>query len=434
MKKLLSGLLCFLMVVSLGACSSSSDDASTTADTTATDTPLVAEGTTVTIWHTFTDDQKDTLEALAQEFNETNEYGITVNVESQAYDGFTDMVKTNVYNGQGPDMILNYASTAADYIEDELVVDLGKYIDDPEIGIEDYASSLPEGIYDESMSFDDGKMHIMITQTTGPVLFYNKTLYDELSLETATTWDQLAENAKAIYEAKGIPGVGFDSLTDTMQALIMQAGSGYIDVENKEVLWNNEDVVSQLEYISENTKAGYFAVDPTNNYFSSDFNASAVGGFIGSVAGLPYVDPEGTFEFDCAAMPLEGNGWNTAWDRGLIAFDYGDEDRAIASYLFMKFFVEPENSKEWVMSYNALSPYYAVNEDADYQAYVDSNVALKALSEQIGTAGTLPNVTGSYNVRTELESAVRVASHGEASAADALNEAAINSNQALKGE
>lgn len=41
-----------------------------------------------------------------------------------------DNVYNAVANGVGPNMIINYASTAADYVKDGLVVDLSKYVFD----------------------------------------------------------------------------------------------------------------------------------------------------------------------------------------------------------------------------------------------------------------------------------------------------------------
>ena len=83
--------------------------------------------TEVTIWHTFTDDQQTALQGFADAFNETqDEYQVVV--QSQAYSGFEDTVYNAVANGVGPNIIFNYASTAADYVEDNLVVDMSQYL------------------------------------------------------------------------------------------------------------------------------------------------------------------------------------------------------------------------------------------------------------------------------------------------------------------
>ena len=106
--------------------------------------------TQVTIWHTFTDAQQAALEKFAADFN-ASQSDYEVVVESQAYSGFLDSVYNAVANGVGPNMIINYASTAADYVKDGLVVDLSKYVFDEEIGMADVYNSLPESIKAETV-------------------------------------------------------------------------------------------------------------------------------------------------------------------------------------------------------------------------------------------------------------------------------------------
>ena len=88
--------------------------------------------TPVTIWHTFTDNQQAYLEQAAADFNASqDEYEVVV--EAQAYSGFLDSVYNAVANGVGPSIIINFASTAAEYVKDGLVVDLTPYVYDEEI-------------------------------------------------------------------------------------------------------------------------------------------------------------------------------------------------------------------------------------------------------------------------------------------------------------
>ena len=73
-------------------------------------------------------------------------------------------------------------------------------------------------------------------QTTGPLLFVNKTIYDELGLTLPTTWDELKANSKKIYEEKNIVGFAVDSATDFATILILQSHDGaYVDLANKKV-------------------------------------------------------------------------------------------------------------------------------------------------------------------------------------------------------
>ena len=112
--------------------------------------------TQVTIWHTYTNDQQAALEKFAADFN-ASQSDYEVVVESQAYSGFLDSVYNAVANGVGPNIIINYASTAADYVKDGLVVDLSKYVFDDEIGMADIYNSLPDSIKNLITVTDDAR-------------------------------------------------------------------------------------------------------------------------------------------------------------------------------------------------------------------------------------------------------------------------------------
>ena len=115
--------------------------------------------TKVTIWHTFTKDQEAYLVKAAADFNALSDK-YEVEVLSQAYSGFTDTVKTAVKNGVGPDIIFNYASEAAEYVDLGLVADLSQYIYSDENGIEGFDTSLAQGVMDgEVNGFSDGLIH-----------------------------------------------------------------------------------------------------------------------------------------------------------------------------------------------------------------------------------------------------------------------------------
>lgn len=386
--------------------------------------------TKVSIWHTFTDAQQAALEKFAADFNATQtEYEVVV--ESQAYSGFLDSVYNAVANGVGPSIIINYASTAADYVEDGLVVDLSQYIFDEEIGMADVYNSLPDSIKAETTGFVDGGLYALPAVTTGPIFFINQTLYDELGLKAPTTWAELAENSKIIYEAKGIPGFAADSLTDMMQALMMQSGAGYIDVASKSVLFDTEAATAWLAWFGENVQKGYFALNPTGDYWSNDFNAGMVASYLGSCAGVPYIVPDG-FEYSVAPM-VRGDvtNWFPAWNRGPIVFNK-DEETNKGAYLFIKYFLSAEVNCAWAQAMNAISPYGTTQASEAYAAFAaDLDPSLVAVQDNLDVAGALPTVTGSYAVRTALQDAA-IAVAGGMTAEDAMAVAVATSNAALQ--
>lgn len=394
----------------------------------------VAEGgkVQITIWHTFTEGQEEALVSIADAFNASqSEYEVVL--ESQAYSGFLDTVYNAVANGVGPNIIFNYASSAADYVKDGLVFDMTDYINDPEIGMTDIIDSMSTAVYEgEVMGFDDGGIYYLPAYTTGPVLFYNKTLYDELGLAAPTTWDELAEQAKTIYEAKGIPGFAADSLTDLMQSLFIQSGAGYIDTETRTVTFDNETGLKWLKWFGDQVQSASFALNPSGDYWSNDFNAGAVASYYGSCAGVPYITPDG---FEYAVAPAvrgmeDGTEWYPSWNRGPIAFS-GSEEENMGTYLFIKYFLQPETNFAWVQATNTLSPYGTTQAMEGYAEYAEAQPALQAVAANLDIAGALPAISGAQTVRDALTDTAREVAGGVITAEDGMAQLVETSNTAL---
>ena len=390
------------------------------------------------IWHTFTKGQEEYLAKAVAGFNASQDK-YEIELLSQPYDGFLDSVKNSVIAGVGPDIIFNYASEAASYVKGGYLADLSQYIYDEEIGIEGFEGSLVDGVMNgEVKAFEDGGIHYLPAYTTGPILFYNKTLFDELKIAVPTTWEEMEAAAKTIKEQKGIAALGCDSLTDLVQMFIMETpGAGYIDVANKAVLFDTPEVRTKIQWLVDMVKNGYFLVKSTGNYFSEDFNAGIVASYIGSSAGYPYITPaDGKFEF--AMAPVPAATWYPSWNRGPIVFYYKDDARAQAAYEFVKYFISADVNAGWVEAVTALAPYSWTKETDAYKAYVAQDTlaaqALNAVAENLDVAGSLPAVEGANVVRNALKAAIEKAALGDMTVDEAWTEAVTVSNAALQGK
>ena len=150
---------------------------------------------TITIWHTYTDAQNDALNKIAEDFNASQDK-YTVVVESQENSGFDNTVYQAVIAGNGPDIIIHYASTAAQYVVDGKSVDLSQFLK-PET-----LAQLTPGALEEATSFTDGGVHVFPIVFSGPVLFYNPELFAELGIDKVpTTWAEVYETSVKINEA-----------------------------------------------------------------------------------------------------------------------------------------------------------------------------------------------------------------------------------------
>lgn len=269
LKRILALALCMLMLVTmLAGCKKTEAPAAPAATEEGTAAP--AEKTRIVYWHTYTDQHEEALNALIDAFNESqDEYEFVA--EQQPYSEIDSKIMQSARNGTAPDLVNMFPSDAVNYINEGLLYDFGQFLDDPEIGIENFKEDVPAGQYAEITQWGDGGTYIFPCTTAGEVLFYNKTMFDKYELAAPTTWSELEECSKVIFENEGIAGFGTDSVTDTYQCLIMQAGSGYINPETSALEIDETIAKEKLNWFADGVKAGYFRLVGEDAYFSGPF-------------------------------------------------------------------------------------------------------------------------------------------------------------------
>ncbi len=390
-KKIAAVSLCASM---LAGCSGGS-----TGSTGTTDGSDTNNKTTITIWHTFTGGQDELLNTIAKDF-ETENPDIHVNVVGGYNEkDFESTVQDAVVNGVGPNLVFHFASFARNFDGYDMLISFDDYF------TEDYKSMVSQGIYDEATDFVDGKVHLIATYTTSQVLFYNKTMFEEAGVEAPKTWNDLKEASKAIYEKTGVVGFCADALIEVINTIILQSHDGkYVDTASKKLLFNDEETVKWIEWWAEGVKEGYFQIAPTTgDYNSSDLNNGAIASYIGSCAGLPFLDLSNIGgEVGVVRMPYidENHRQTTVSNRSIFGFKKSEaEDVAVAK--FAEYFITRDD--EWAEELSAYSPYFKIQESDAYKASVAENIALKAVGDQINDSVTIPAVTGSVTIRDELK-------------------------------
>lgn len=393
-KKVLVLLLALAMTVSLFAACGGKED----------DTP--AEKTKIFYWHTYTDQHEEKLLEIIDAFNKSqNEYELVA--EQQPYSEIDSKVMQSVRNGTGPDLVNMYPSDAVNYLNDNLLVDLSVYIEDSEFGIPNFKENIPAGQYNEVTQWGDG-IYVFPCTTAGEVLFYNKTMFDKYGLKAPATWTELEECSKVIHEKEGIPGFGTDSVVDTYQCMIMQAGSGYID-ENGAYAIDETIAKEKLNWFADGVKDGYFRLVGEDAFFSGPFGSQAVACYIGSSAGVSYVEAAvgGAFEIGCVPIPQEGPvRYISSWGNNFACLSK-DETHARGAYLFLKFLTSTENVVQWAEAFGTVPVYKEARESAEFQSFAASNIAVKALTEEADDIGMLASVPGAAAMRTEIDKMVQ---------------------------
>ena len=410
--KILSLALCIVLLVSIfvGCKSSSSDKVQ------------------VDVWHNWNVEEGGTeyiLKVLVDEYNASQDK-VEVKLISQPSDGFSDKVYSSVSIGTGPDIFFNFATAVPQYVEGGFLADMGKYMDTDAL-----QARIPSSMWEECTGAD-GKLHIVPIQTSASVLFYNETLYNELGLAAPVTWEDVENNAKAIYEQKGIPGFAVDSYIDLAQILFCQSGATYIDTATKTVGFNTPECAELLKWFAKGVEAGYFAANFESGSIDGDFNGGLLGSFLGSCTYEPYILPYG-FTYGVAPSPLGGvQDWTPIFSRGAIVFA-SDEETESAACDFLSFFTNKTNSARWAEAIGSLSPYNDSQKESAYLNYVANSKVLTEAVKSMEYAYSTPAVVGAPVVRNELKQLFLQVIGGVKTAEEALSEAEANCNAALQG-
>ena len=199
LKKFVSMLLCVVLLGSLlVACGSSesSDSGESDGDSGASDGK-----TKITVLRPGDEENvKSFIEPAVEAFEEENP-DIEVEIMYESWAGWIQTYATYFEADTQPDVIFWWDNKLYDSSANPHLVDLSSYISDELI------ERIPESVWDLVDTGEDALYYIPSSVDTF-VLFYNKDLFTEAGLDPnspPTTWDELLNCAKTIYEKTGKP-------------------------------------------------------------------------------------------------------------------------------------------------------------------------------------------------------------------------------------
>ncbi len=148
-------------------------------------TPEDLNGITIQFWHPWSGVQSETIADLVQAFNETNEWGIGVEITSfDDLDQLWAEVHEASQTGEMPDLAVGAMHQILSMDTPDQAIDLVPYLNDPVWGLspEDQADFFPSIL--KSIQMSDNFTGFP-AQQFGHVLFYNKTWAQELGFDAA---------------------------------------------------------------------------------------------------------------------------------------------------------------------------------------------------------------------------------------------------------
>lgn len=323
-------------------------------------------GVTITYWHQYSGGPSlEIMGQLVEEFNATNEWGITVEANFQGHYGEIEQAMSGaILNRELPNLAAAYSNAAANWNNEGVVVDLNEYYSDESWGFsEEEAASLNQGILNVGV-LADGTRVVWPNQISAQLLFFDLTMAAELGFDGApSTLAEFRELACAAAEHTGpngedVQGFPFAGGSSEMESFIIAHGGDIYDPETGLYTFNTPEVIAALSFVKGlyDDGCGYFYDQRYQN--TGDFALYLNPMALSSTAGAPYVIGDintsvenggVNLEWAITTMPPVEAGGERAAQVFVpsIATLVSTPEEQLASWLFLKFLALAESQIIW---------------------------------------------------------------------------------------
>ena len=379
-------------------------------------------------------------------------------VQPGGYDETKDKIVSDFQAASQPDLAYCYPDHVAQYLKTGKVVDLNKFINDPEIGFsaEVIADFVP-GYYNEGYAENfanyasyglEAKSMITLPFVKSTELMYvNKTALDALGLPIATTWDELwAQCDDIVAKYPTATPLGYDSEANWFITMCEQNGWGYTSASEPHYLFKNAEAQAWLEQLNEYYNEGYITTQEDYGAYTSALFTKGVddGGLvycIGSSGGASHQDPGNKFAWEIAPIPgsvlADGSVDYSVISQGpsIVMLKDGNgvtnsEEKQKMTWLFLKELMDPTFQAAFSIASGYNPCRLSTFENPDYVAHLaKGNITARAAEVAKGLSDrfyTSPAFVGSSTAREQVGTALVFALTGQKTAEQALADAYKN--------
>lgn len=449
MKKRLLALL-MVLVLSLGLISGCSDsktkdqeekieDNIEKEDSEAGDKDLDEE-VEITFWHAMSGSNEEALETLTDKFMEENP-NIKVKLEFQGkYRELFEKLMASAKADSLPNLTQIYSNRLSWYVSKDLVQDLNHFIEDEEVGlskeeIEDYPEMfLKDGEW-------DGKQFAMPLNKSQMVLYYNKTMFEEEGIEVPTTWEEWEAAAEALTkdtDGDGEPdiyGMVFaNNISTDIAPWLKQAGGMTMSEETNELFFDTPETKEAVEFINGMIQNKVARLAGEDKYANVPVSQGRAAMCVASTSAISHIkeDTPDDIEIFAAPLPTYKHDDQLYYGTNIASFDVGEDSEKLASWLYIKFLTQPENTAYFAQNTGYLPVRYSAREVESYKKFLEESpinaVGLESFDK--GFQGTR-NI-GGINALDVLGEELDLVFAGEKSVEEALKDAQERGTRALE--
>ena len=405
------------------------------------------EATEVTFWHSMGGKGGEAINSLVEEFNSSQDEIKVVAEYQGAYDDAINKLKSSALGNSGPDIMQLYEIGTKWMIDSGYAIPMQELIDEDDFDI----SSLEENI--ASYYTIDGTLYSMPFNTSTPILYYNKTAFEEVGLdpETApTNFDEILEYSNKLAVVNGnkverygyamqIYGWFFEQFLIKQQLDYANKGNGREGAATSVVFDSNNGAANIINGWKTLVDSGVVANFGRDSEATTDaFASGKVAMTIASTASLTDIKGKinDSFELGTAYLPAVSatdKGGVSIGGASLWVMDKGDDDKSKAAFEFIKFMISAESQAKWAKA----TGYFPVTKDAYELEEMTDNLknnpefqtAIDQLREENNDSGAVLGVFP--EARASIEENIEKVLNNESTTDEAVKNIANTINSAL---
>jgi len=357
--------------------------------------------TTLTVWHTFTDTSRETLEKLAQDFHRVYP-DLNINpVYVGSRDDLTKQYNAAIALGAAPDLVLADRRQIADFAAAGGLQPMESFLRDADLGLtpQDTKDFLNGALQLGKFPMLDERTFGMPFNQEAFVLFYNANRFKELKVARAPrTWEEFAEDSKLASAEKTYGWVLYPSAA-MLEAMLASRGSALLTDAETRALFQERAGLATLKMTAELSGAGYAKLMASAPEAQQEFASGRAAFYLGWMSELDTLQAlqrQSKSNFEIALAPLPQSSADETWLLtrgdffGISAAPHGRTDiaRARNAWFFVRWMTAPTQSAQWVRATNAIPL------RASALQFIAPDLSKNARYRQIAEAfqGALPNL------------------------------------------
>lgn len=312
-------------------------------------------GLEITVWTPWHEIEQSLFEALVKQFNNENQWGIAVNVQSQVnFSNLYEATKTSLPTDQRPDLVITLPEHAQEWFDNGMAIDLNDYVNDVTYGLD------TQDFYDVFLNQDisDTARVGIPAQRTAQFLLWNKTWADELGFSSAPTsvddFEKQTCEANASYltdefaENDSFGGWLVNTESMTVYSWMLAFGGGALE-ENNYRFMKPENIATFkfLRELSEKNCAWQNTGDPILSFANREalFITTSMEEFTSVARVFASVGNRDTWQV--LPFPNDDGGVMAVYGSSYVILE-SDNDSQIATWLFVRWLLDNEQDKRFV--------------------------------------------------------------------------------------